>query len=116
MSFSFSPPWPPCSRAMSSSADVSMRWYPKRRYNVVIDSNTWSRTATLAGSRSLVPRAGLLSIFAGEAFLRECGGARRACVTDGVRRCAVVLSSVAPEADATTKYVGEQSWLRTITT
>ncbi len=68
MSFSFSPPCPPCSRAMSSRAGVSIRWYPNRRYTVVIDSSTWSLTATLAGSRSLVPRAGLLSIFTAQYY------------------------------------------------
>ncbi len=99
MSFSFSPPCPPVSRAMSSSAGVSIRWYPNRLYTAMIDSSTWSRTATLAGSRSLVPRAGLLSIFTGAAFLRECGGARRACVTgDWLCGCAVVLSAWHGEA------------------
>src|SRR5580658_7379348 len=48
---------------MSSSAGVSIRWYPNRRYTATIDSSTWSRTATSAGSRSRIPRAGLLSIF-----------------------------------------------------
>src|SRR6516165_4464621 len=48
---------------MSSSAGVSIRWYPNRRYTATIDSRTWSRTATSAGSRSRIPLAGLLSIF-----------------------------------------------------
>ena len=74
MSFSFSPPCPPVSRAMSSRAGVSIRWYPNRRYTAVIDSSTWSLTATLAGSRSLVPRAGLLSIFTEMASFCECHG------------------------------------------
>src|SRR6516165_6412651 len=47
---------------MSSSAGVSIRWYPNRRYTATIDSGTWSRTVTSAGSRSRIPRAGLLSI------------------------------------------------------
>ena len=47
---------------MSSSAGVSIRWYPNRRYTAMIDSSTWSRTATSAGSRSRIPLAGLLSI------------------------------------------------------
>src|SRR5271155_5605846 len=48
---------------MSSSAGVSIRWYPNRRYTATIESSTWSRTETSAGSRSRIPRAGLLSIF-----------------------------------------------------
>ena len=48
---------------MFSSAGVSIRWYPNCRYTATIDSSTWSRTATSAGSKSRIPLAGLLSIF-----------------------------------------------------
>lgn len=81
-----------------------MRWYPKRRYTALIDSSTWSRTATLAGSRSLVPRAGLLAIFTEVAFLRECRVPAAPAQQTGVHGGLVVWSAWHGTPDATTKY------------